>query len=234
VVFYFYNKTTRAKAQNKSQIQTTSLIQSLENQKIALVQNQMQESDLGLDPASAGALLNLAGQLEMAADQVRPKSAAALAYIKRGDALRADLHYRTTLLEQSVVNSQIDQAQKAYEKALSMTEGNPTLTAAAKFGLAICAEERGQHDQAATLYSEIVNNEQFKGTAFPRQAKLRMETMADNQGPFVFVPAPMEMPPVMQPESSDLSGEIDLPAVGTGMPELEQPAEPITELPLEE
>ena len=61
----------------------------------------------------------------------------------------------------------------------------------AQFGLGLCSEELGQTDQAAELYQQIVEDENYKATVFPTQAQRRLDTLSDNTEVFNFAAVPI-------------------------------------------
>jgi hypothetical protein len=136
---------------------------------------------------------------------------AALALIKRAEALRAELHYGT--VEEQYLISQTNLAKASYTQALEKCSTNPSLAAAAKFGLGLCAEELGDFDQARQMYSDITANLEFEGTVAVVQAKRRLETIADYEQKVVFKPAPKPVEPskpVIQIKPADANLPADL------------------------
>ena len=148
-------------------------------------------------------LLMAASSLEIAAKEAKNPLQAALALIKQGEALRAELHYNVDDLEMEVVKSQIAQAEKAYENAIDKAKGEkgaPPFIAMARFGLGLCAEEVGDFAKAREIYESIATNSELEGTVFPVQAQFRLEIMEDTRGKFVFVKAPEQVESLI-PES---------------------------------
>lgn len=138
----------------------------------------------------------LANELEIAAGAVKGSSlASALVLIKRGEALRAELHYQPGQISADVVLAQMEKSRKAYQQALKRAKGSTTLTAMAKFGLGLCAEELGEFDKAQEIYNELVSEADFAATIFPPQAQLRLKTMQDNKDKFIFVKTPAQVAP---------------------------------------
>ncbi len=193
------------------QTETTQLIQKIAQEKVAAIRSQ---STGILDSQSQ--LLVVANSLEAAANKASNPYAAALALIKRGEALRADLHYQSGRVERTTVVAQIKQAKKAYESAIEKAQGNLTLIAMARMGLGLCAEEVGNFDRAKEIYEQISAGADFAGTVFPAQAQLRLDFMDDNRTKFVFVEAP-------QPDLSELGFQIppgpDAEIVGPATPQ---------------
>jgi tetratricopeptide (TPR) repeat protein len=179
-------KRMRRRAARKQQSKIMQLIQKVEQDKVMAVRGG------GVDIRNL--LLISANSFEAEAKNAKNPYSAALALIKRAEALRSDLHYKVGRVERAVVQAQIDQARSAYQQAIEKAQGNNTLIAMSKFGLGLCAEEVGKFDQANQIYEEIAANVDFEGTVFPAQAQLRLELMDDNRARFVFVEAPEPQP----------------------------------------
>jgi hypothetical protein len=63
-------------------------------------------------------ILETARQLETTAGLTSDPATAALALIRRGDALRAELHYRQEIIAPDAINTAVAQARAAYEQAI--------------------------------------------------------------------------------------------------------------------
>ena len=113
---------------------------------------------------------------------------AALALIKRAEALRAELHFGN--VEEEYFTTQTNEAKNSYTEALQRCPEDPSLAAAAKLGIGLCEEELGNFEQARQIYQEIASNPDFKPTIAAVQAKYRIATMADYEQKIVFGPAP--------------------------------------------
>lgn len=230
-------RSMRRSAARKRQADTTELIQGVEQGKVRAVQGG------GVDIQNL--LLISANSLETAAKNAKNPYSAALALIKRAEALRADLHYKVGLVERAVVQAQIKQARSAYQQAIEKAQGSNTLIALAKFGLGLCAEELGKFDQAKQIYEEIVANVDFEGTVSSAQAQLRLELMDDNTARFVFVKAPEPQPEEIEltiPQKPALETAVEMikgPEETTAEPEtsetaLETPSETASGQPAEQ
>jgi len=194
-------------SRTKEQIEATELITKLEQAK-------RQSSTAGPTDFS-GTFLVSASSLERVADQAKNGSTKALALIKRGEAFRTDLHYKSEAVEKEVIANHIKQARSAYEKATAAAKGNNTLVAMAKFGLGLCAEEVGEYDKATEIYESIAANADFAGTVFPVRAEHRIAIMGDHSDKFIFAKAP-------EPAESV---EFDIPELAPAPIEIEtQPA----------
>lgn len=172
--------------------------------------------DLELDTilVNADALMEITNQTDN-------PNLAAMAYIKAAQAIRTELHLKKEVVNAELVDTQTQKAQEAYEKAEDLAV-MPTMKAMAKFGLGLCAEERGQTQQATDIYTEIVNNESFAATIFPKQAQLRLDALSDNAESFTFVQAtePVveeNLAPPMEAEAAPVVQ--DSPAAVTDTPE---------------
>jgi len=133
-------------------------------------------------------LLQPANNLQAFAKKTSHKRMAAMALIKRAEALRAELHYGS--VEAQYLASQTNLAKASYTEALEKCPTIPSLAATAKFGLGLCEEELGNFGQARQMYQDIAGNSDFENTLAAVQAKRRLETMADYQQNIVFKPAP--------------------------------------------
>lgn len=190
VISFFVFKGKKTAANTDQQARTTAAMQKVEQEKL-----QTFGSIMSGNTETINTLITTAGTLQIEAEKAKEPQHAALAYIKQAEALRADLHYTTEQLDEDLVATQIEQARLAYEKALEKAAGDPTLTAIAQYGLGLCAEEIGDFIKAAEIYSGIINNENFKGTFYPKQAQFRLDIMPDHLEKFEFVAAPeIEIP----------------------------------------
>ncbi len=101
IVFYVVTKTTQVSARERQNAEMTGLMEGLGMSKMQALQSQSQDGGTG------GNFLIVANQLEVAANEAKSDEAAALALIKRGDALRADLYYRPDIVDKEVLVSQM-------------------------------------------------------------------------------------------------------------------------------
>jgi len=150
-----------------------------------------------LNPALDTILVNANALMELTSETDNP-NLEALAYIKAAQAIRTELQLRKDMVNAETVDAQIQKAQDAYEKASNVAV-MPTMKAMAQFGLGLCAEERGQTQQAAEIYSAITKDESFAATVFPAQAQSRLDALRENAESFTFVeaePAQIEEAPV--------------------------------------
>lgn len=187
-----------------AEVELSQTLDSLDMGKFLAVRSQKQNA-----PQDAGAesFLVTANNLAEQAKKAPTADLAALALIKRGQALRTDLLCRKEIFTEDAAASQIKQAQEAYQQAFDKA-ALPTLKAMAQFGLGICSEELGQLEQAREIYQKIVDDNFYAGTPLPTAAKDRIEKMADNTAKYTFIEKPK--PPTV----------MELPSV-TGLPKTE-------------
>ncbi|MBE0537139.1 MAG: tetratricopeptide repeat protein [Phycisphaerae bacterium] len=179
-VVYVYGKSIRGEAQAQQQAEAISLIEQFNMSKLNAIQNQQQDIDSG------DVIMIAANRLEMGVDNTKSPQISAMLLIKHGEALRADLHYRAAEMDADIVGQRVKEARQAYEKALLLAEGNATLTAMARFGLGLCAEEVGEYITAEEIYNGIIADADYAATVFPAQARQRLDNMQDNQMQFTF------------------------------------------------
>ena len=153
--------------------------------------------------ATSDNALMIANEFEATARQSEQEAVDVLSLIKAAEAIRTELHYKKTSYAPEAMMAQVEKAQKFYEQAIQKAEGNKTLIALAKYGIALCEEERGNFQVAKEAYQQIANDPQFAGTAITYRAKLRFETTDDNIKPVyisISQPAPQQNAPQLLPE----------------------------------
>jgi hypothetical protein len=177
----------RKSAVVEEQLEFTNLLNQLSASKMQVLSAQAQGRDLSF------ILLQPANSLGTFAQNAKNDRMAALALIKQAEALRTELHYRPGTVSNEDLTSQINQAKAAYTEAIQTRlqgTSNPSLTAAAEFGLGLCEEELGNFEKAQQIYQIIAENPDFEGTVAVTQAKHRLETMADYKQKVIFKSAP--------------------------------------------
>jgi tetratricopeptide (TPR) repeat protein len=180
-----------------------------------------------LAPALSTIQANAEALMEMTSETDNP-NLEALAYIKAAQALRTELHLRNAVVDAQTVETQTEKAQEAYEKAAE-TAAIPTVKAMARFGVALCTEERGQIEQAADLYKAIVADETYAATVFPTLAQQRLDGLDDSTETFTFVAAPaVEVQPAPLPEFELTPEMLQQQAPVIEMPAATQDAAPQT------
>ncbi|MBN2511419.1 MAG: hypothetical protein JXB18_00640 [Sedimentisphaerales bacterium] len=214
----------RAESDTKIQAEVSSVLEQLEMSKLSILRQQQEAATTDV----VSTLLVTANNLEKEADKAPNDDLAAIALIKRGQALRTDLHYRKEWIAEDVISTQIKQAQESYEKALSKAK-LPVIKAMALFGKGLCSEELGQLDQARDLYQKIVSETAFAGTPVAVLAQERINKMADNNAKYTFVDKPIEQPAAIQPQVQVLpatpeSTAPSIQAAPAEQPQVETPA----------
>ena len=211
---YSWRFYSRNVADVREQIEFTNLLNQLAGGKMQILQAQAQGRDLSF------VLLQPAKGLETFAQNTKNDSMAALAMIKRAEALRAELHYGN--VDEPYLIAQTNKAKASYAEALEKCSANPSLAAAAQFGLGLCEEELGNFQEAKQTYRRVAENPDFDGTTAKAAAKQRLETMDDYTQKLVFKPAPA--PPIeIKPADVNLPAGANLPAaprppVGANLP----------------
>ena len=200
---WYWRKTKVESVQQ--QLEFTNLIAKLPQNKMQI----LMEQSSGMDTSFK--LIQTAVALETVAGGAEDDQMAALALIKRAEALRAGVHYRQETVSQADLLTAIDGAKIAYIDAISKAATNPSLMAMAKFGLGLCEEEIGNFDGAEQIYRDlIIKNSDFEGTTTVARAQWRLETMADYRKKIVFKPAPKPIPKPFVTDMTDMLPPIPL------------------------
>ena len=176
-IFYWYRKNVE---QVRRQLELTNLISTISNNKMQILGAHARGVDYSF------VLIQPADNLRTLSQNTNNNQMAALALIKRAEALRMELHYRSGTVSKQDLTAQINRAKTSYTEAVEKSSPNPSLTAAAKFGLGLCEEELGNFEKAGQIYRDIAASPDFEGTTAAAQAKHRLETMADYQRKVVF------------------------------------------------
>ena len=201
---YLWRGYNRNILQVRERTEFTNLINQVSGAKIQIVQASTQGRDL------AFMLIQLAKNLDTFAQNTKNNRMAAMALVKRAQALRAELHYGT--VEQQYIIDQTNKAKASYTTAMAKSSTNPVL-AAAEFGLGLCEEELGNFEDARQIYREIVANPDYEGIVTVAQAQRRLKTMADYEQKIAFVPDPNPEPVAASQPSIDITpAEVKLPA----------------------
>ena len=186
--FHWYKKNVESV---QKQLELTGLVFQLSQGKTQILQARSQ----GIDASYM--LLGTAENLQSFAQNAKDDQMAAFALIKQAETLRTELHYRFGTVDEQDVTAQINRAKAGYNEAierLAKADSNPSLTAAAKFGLGLCEEELGNFATAENIYRDITANADYEGTTAAAQAKHRLETMSDYQQKVAFKAAPKPAP----------------------------------------
>jgi tetratricopeptide (TPR) repeat protein len=224
ITWPLFNKMSRQK-DIAEQTQMTQSIQMLD-QDVYDVLNAPEDDMLAQTEALNTMVINADALIEKASETDNP-NLAAMALIKGAQAIRTQMHLRKTL-DAETLETQIEKARQAYQKAYE-TPATPTLKAMAQLGLGLCSEELGQTAQAAEIYQQIIENEDYQATVLPAQAQQRLDGLDENEEIFTFVEAP-ETPEV---PAEGITQEIIAPTPDSGIestpeeiPAVEEPTEP--------
>lgn len=210
--FYYVRYSYRKSAAAQEQFEFTNLLNQLSASKVQVLNAQTQGRDLSF------ILLQPANSLGNFAQNTNNDQMAALALIKQAEALRTELHYRPGTVSKQDLTKQINQAKAAYTEAIQTRlkgTSNPSLTAAAEFGLGLCEEELGNFEKAQQIYQIIAANPDFEGTVANAVAKHRLETMADYKQKVIFKPAP---PVATKPKIQIRPVDPNLPSTSSLLP----------------
>ncbi|MGD8786579.1 MAG: hypothetical protein PVJ60_04075 [Phycisphaerales bacterium] len=212
VVFFFAWNSYKQKVAELEKLEFTTLLNQLSSSKMQVLNAQQDGGDLSF------ILLQPANNLATFAQNTKNDRMAALALIKRAEALRTELHYRPGTVTQQELTAQISQAEAAYTEAIRKSSADQSLIATAEFGLGLCAEELGNFDKAKQIYKDIVANPNLKGIVALAAAEYRLKTMDDYRQKIVFKPGP--------PPSAALNPQSTTPTVAT-QPKIQiTPADP--------
>jgi tetratricopeptide (TPR) repeat protein len=193
-LFLWYRKNVESV---RKQLELTRLVSQLSQGKLQVLQSQVRGMDVSY------MLIQIADGLENFARNAKDDQMAALALVKRAEALRTELHYRFGTVSEQDTKAAIERAKASYTEAIGKSVINQSLVATAKLGLGLCEEELGNFEQAKQIYTEMATSVDFEGTAASAAAKHRLETMADYQQEVVFAPAPQ--PPPVEPAEPELT-----------------------------
>ena len=127
--WWFYSKNV---LQAKEQTDFTSLLNQISSGKMQILQGQQAQ---GRDWSFV--LLQPANNLQTFAQNTSNKQMAALALIKRAEALRAELHYGN--VEQQYLTNQTNLAKSSYTEALEKCSSIPSLAATTNIAASIIA-----------------------------------------------------------------------------------------------
>ena len=191
----------------RQHVQLTNLVTQVSAQRAQIAQAASQGTDQSVS------LLPVAQDLQSFAQSSSNKGMAALALIKRAEALRAELHYRLTDATREEVAKQIAQAQTAYREALEKAASIPVLAATAELGLGLCDEELGNFAEAKAAYQKVAENADYDGTAAQAAAAHRLKTADDYKAAVIFPPAPAPTPTDAAASSPTVTLGQDGPAV---------------------
>jgi hypothetical protein len=188
----------------RSEVQLTTLVSRLSEEKAKAAQSAQQY--LGF--------VQTAADLEDFASRAPTRQMAAFALIKRGEALRAELHYASSPLTRDDMLKQMEQAKDSYTQALQKAASVPALAASAQFGLGLCEEELGNFDKAREIYTEVAAKAEYSGTCAAAAAADRVKTVDDYRTTVTFKAAPKPKPATASTPSIQIPpAEMNVPMV---------------------
>lgn len=135
-------------------------------------------------------LTSASDKLGTLSKQVSGGQSEAFAQIKRGEALRAQIHYTSPPMDNGARDLLLEKAKKAYSDALAKADDNMQIAGMAKLGLGLCEEEAGNYAAAQSAYNELAGNESYAGTVAKLMAAKRAKTLDDYKETIVFVDIP--------------------------------------------
>ena len=204
---YFVKFYRKDSAVARRQVRLTNLVTQLPGQAEQVAAGLAQVMDQSIT------LLPIADDLQDFARTSKNREMAAMALIKRGEALRAELHYRLADVSRDEVAKQIALAQRSYREALEYAASVPALAAGAQFGLGLCEEELGNFDRAQEIYGQVAGDAAYDGTVAQAAAAQRLETMDDYKTTVVFKPTPARPIGASLPNVQINPTGVDLPGV---------------------
>lgn len=213
---YYYH--TVASARNQERL--TRLVSQVPEQMNTVMRSAMQGAD------QSYTLIPISQDLQDFAGDTSNDNMAALALIKRGETLRAELHLRLKDAAPDELNAQIAKAKASYQEALDRKPSSVTLLAAARFGLGLCEEELDNFDQAAEIYREVAQKPEYAGAAAQAAAGYRLKILDDFKAKVAFKPAPAQ--PQAAVPTLQIPGAASNPTViqGPALPPAEAPQTP--------
>ncbi len=210
IIVYFWSFYRSHVVSVRNQERLTLLVSQVPEKINEAMRASMENKDQSL------ALASVQEDLKEFADDLSDDNMAALALIKRGEAIRAELHLRLADAGRDELTAQIAKAQASYQEALDRKPSNPALAAAAQFGLGLCEEELGNFDKAAEIYRAVAQKPEYTGAVAKAAAEYRLKTMDDFKAQIVFKPAPPQPQVSLTPQAT--TPTIQLPAGDANAP----------------
>jgi hypothetical protein len=223
VIVYFWSFYRRDVVSVRRQTRLTNLVTQVQQKMNEVARATMQNTD------ESYVLLPVADDLQQFALSTSEDEVAALALIQRGEALRAELHYRLADISAEELNKQVAKARESYQLALERAKSDPTLAASAQFGLGLCEEELSHFDQAVAIYREIAQKPEYAGTVGQAAAAARLAIVDEFRTPVVFQSAPAPPPQAAQPQVPTIQikpGDANNAPVVVPVPQNAAPASP--------
>jgi len=195
IIVYFWSFYRREVVATRNQERLTLLVSQVPQRINEAMRAASQNGDQSM------ALGSLAEDLKEFAGDISNDNMAALALIKRGEAIRAEQHLRTTEADRNAFTAQIAKAQESYQQAMERKPSNQALAATAQFGLGLCEEELGNFDKAAEIYRATSQKPEYAGTVAQAAAEYRLKILGDFKAPVAFKPAPPEPKVTVTPQA---------------------------------
>ena len=188
----------------REQVQLTRLLSELTQKKQQVIQAHAQGQDYSF------VLIQVANDLDEFAQTAKNQQAASLALIKKAEAMRTELHYRLIPADKENAAEQINRAKSDYSKAIEKAGANPSLKAAATYGLGLCEEELGNFDQAKQIYQQLTDEPNFQRTVAANLAENRLKVMDEYKKGVAFKEAPIKPVAEIEPAAFDVIVEPDV------------------------
>ncbi|MFA5423489.1 MAG: tetratricopeptide repeat protein [Phycisphaerae bacterium] len=191
----------------REQLLLSSLLNEFEQNKVDILRQQTQGLDLSY------MLIETSDKLRNFAAGTDNDEMAAFALIKAGQALRTELHYRISAVDNQTVSTQIAKAKSAYEEALNKAQNDASLRAMAMLGIGLCQEETANFDDAKKTYQQIVNDTALAVTTSAAAAEYRLAVMDGYTQLATFKEPPAPQPMFQPAEQDDTEIDFTLPPV---------------------
>ena len=182
----------------ESRYERISLLQNLIAQSDQLRYRAAQQARVQPEEGATGEFLyNVEPQAGLLAELAQMEVGSPVgitALLQQAQNLRSQLLYSDRAMSEQ---EQLDLSRRTeviYKRVISECPKQAVVTATAKFGLALLAEDSGQWDQAKQIYETIADDteDQLAGTVLPFYAQTRLDLLDGIGRPIVFPEAPLE------------------------------------------
>ncbi|MHC4212774.1 MAG: YfgM family protein [Planctomycetota bacterium] len=178
--YYFFGSRRQSISLAEQQRFTQLVTQMLQSKREVMITHERDKGDISF------MLLTLAKDLVSFSNTARDPQRSAFALVQAGEAVRSELHYRSTPISAGEKKQQIDLAKGHYNNALLKGLGSSSLEAMARFGLGLCEEEMGNFTEAERIYTEIISNSDYEYAPALLKAKDRISALEQYQEPVIF------------------------------------------------
>ncbi len=163
------------------------------------------QASLGDDPESLSVKPYDPSSLVANLNEVSGDSIDMMAALKKADAIRSQLYYKSEQLSDSEKAEIIKNASALYEQVKTEYSDGAFAVGEASIGLGLIAEDKGDLDAATKIYQAIIDDTEklFAGTIYPTKAQKRLKELVEFDMTIKFAPAPPEViavPTVQVPE----------------------------------